>query len=132
MDEKDRVVRWADRLGPRGQSLRQAVALAVALTVVVVLAAGDRADRTQLKPGWNMFSPQQDVEVGQQVSKDAEQQLPMLNNSRVDNYVNNLGRRLAAKAPGEKYSVSIQGRERPGDQCVCAARRICLHQPRCD
>ena len=27
----------------------------------------------------------------------------MLNNARLDTYVNNLGRRLAAKAPGEKY-----------------------------
>ena len=50
-----------------------------------------------------MFSPQQDVEVGQQVSPDAERQLRMLKNARVDNYVNDLGRRLAAKAPGEKY-----------------------------
>lgn len=60
-------------------------------------------DRTELKPGWNMFSPQQDVEVGQQVAADAERQLPMLNDSRVDDYINTLGRRLAAKAPGEKY-----------------------------
>jgi Zn-dependent protease with chaperone function len=61
------------------------------------------AQRTQLKPGWNMFSPQQDVEMGQQVSQDAEKQVPMLNNARVDNYLNNLGRTLAAHAPGEKY-----------------------------
>jgi len=73
--------------------------LFVALAVVVLAAD----DRTVLKPGWNMFSPQQDVEVGEQVSPDAERQLRMLNNSRVDNYVNNLGRRLAAKATGEKF-----------------------------
>ena len=74
-------------------------ALALVLTAVVWAADG----RTVLKPGWNMFSPQQDVEVGQQVSPDAERQLPMLGNSRVDNYANDLGRRLAVKAPGEKY-----------------------------
>ncbi len=61
------------------------------------------ADRTQLSPGWNMFSPQQDVEMGKQVSHDAEQQLQMLNDPRVDNYLNNLGRTLAAHAPGERY-----------------------------
>ncbi|HLB48505.1 MAG TPA: M48 family metallopeptidase, partial [Anaerolineales bacterium] len=66
------------------------------------------ANRTPLRPGWNMYSPQQDVEVGQQVSKDAEKQLPMLNNSRVDNYVNNLGRKLATKAPGEKYPYQFK------------------------
>ena len=86
-----------------GRSLGGSVTRAGALTFLVVAVVGAADGRTILKPGWNMFSPQQDVEVGQQVSPDAERQLPMLNNSRVDNYVNNLGRRLAAKAPGEKY-----------------------------
>ncbi|HSB18148.1 MAG TPA: M48 family metalloprotease [Bryobacteraceae bacterium] len=66
------------------------------------------AGRTQLKPGWNMFSPQQDVEVGQQVSKDAEQQIPMLKDSRVDNYLNNLGQRLSAHAPGYKFPYAYK------------------------
>ena len=73
--------------------------MSVLLAVAVVSADG----RTALKPGWNMFSPKQDVEVGQQVAPDAERQLAMLKNSRADGYVNDLGRRLATKAPGEKY-----------------------------
>lgn len=76
--------------------------------LALLLAPLALAERTELKPGWNMFSPQQDVEVGQQVSQEAEQQLPMLNNSRVDNYLDNLGRRLAAKAPGEKYPYQFK------------------------
>lgn len=75
----------------------------------VLLAAVAVANgRTVVKPGWNMFSPKQDIEVGQQVSQDAERQLPMLDNARVDNYVNTLGRRLAEKAPGEKYPYSFK------------------------
>jgi Zn-dependent protease with chaperone function len=66
------------------------------------------AGRTVLKPGWNMFSTQQDVEVGQQVSKDAEQQLPMLNDSRVDNYLSKLGQRLSANAPGHKFPYAYK------------------------
>ena len=81
-----------------GRTLRQSVALLVALSFALAPVAW--AQRTTLKPGWNLFSAQQDVEVGQQVSGDAERQLPMLNNARVDNYLNNLGRRLAAHAPG--------------------------------
>ena len=64
--------------------------------------------RTALKPGWNMFSAAQDVELGQQAAKEVAQQVPMLNDSRVDNYVNNLGRRLAANAPGEKYPYEFR------------------------
>jgi predicted Zn-dependent protease len=76
----------------------------IAVFVVLLSASGLSADsRTPLKPGWNMFSPRQDVEVGQEVARDAERQLPMLNNPRVDQYVNALGRRLAAQAPGERY-----------------------------
>ena len=71
-----------------------------ALTLLLVAVVWAADNRTILKPGWNMFSPQQDIEVGQQVSPDAERQLRMLNNTRLDNYVNTLGRRLAANAPG--------------------------------
>jgi hypothetical protein len=74
------------------------------LTVAVLAADG----RTTLKPGWNIFSPQQDIEVGQQVSPDAERQLQMLDNSRVDDYVNTLGLRLSAKATGEQYPYHFQ------------------------
>jgi predicted Zn-dependent protease len=82
---------------------RGSSALAVLLALPLAAVVWAAADRTVLKPGWNMFSPQQDVEVGEQVAPDAERQLRMLNNSRVDTYVNNLGRRLAARATGEKF-----------------------------
>ena len=64
--------------------------------------------RTALKPGWNMFSPQQDVEVGQQASSEVSKQVPMLNDQRVDKYLNNLGQRLAAKAPGFEFPYGFQ------------------------
>jgi len=83
---------WTDRIGRRLRKRMTPVGMLSLLLVAVVLAADGR---TILKTGWNMFSPQQDVEVGQQVSPDAERQLPMLKNARLDNYVNVLGRRLA-------------------------------------
>ena len=96
----------AGRVRPHARGLQHKVVL-VAIAVLI-LAPLAWATRTQLKPGWNMFSAQQDVEVGQQTSREAEQQLPMLNNSRVDNYLNNLGRSLAAYAPGEKYPYQFK------------------------
>jgi len=83
-------------------------ALVAVAVLSLILAPAAQADRTQLKPGWNMFSPQQDVEVGQQVSRDAERQVPMLNDSRVDNYLNNLGHRLSAHAPGYKFPYTYK------------------------
>ena len=108
MDKKNLRGSGTARVGLIGQSLQQAVALVAALSLLlapVVWADG----RTPLKPGWNMFSPQQDVEVGQQVSKNAERQLNMMNDSRVDNYLNNLGHRLSAHAPGYQFQYTYKG-----------------------
>lgn len=66
------------------------------------------AQHAIVKPGWNVFSAEQDVEIGCSVAAAAEQQLPMLNDVRVDAYLNWLGRRLAEKAPGEKYSYQFK------------------------
>jgi hypothetical protein len=58
-----------------------------------------RAQRTNLKPGWNMFSPQQDVTLGKQAALDAQKQLPLCNAPRVDAYLTQLGMKLVAKLP---------------------------------
>ncbi len=81
--------------------------------VVTIYPAAERANpavgnRTELKPGWNMFSPQQDVEMGQQASAEVAGQVLLLNDSRVDNYLNSLGQRLAANAPGAKYPYTFK------------------------
>ena len=60
-------------------------AAACALSMVLLPALAN-AQRTVVKPGWNMFSPEQDVEIGRSVSANAERQLPMLNDARVDAY----------------------------------------------
>lgn len=90
----------------KSRALSRSSALLLAFTIL--LAPAVWAQRTKLKPGWNMFSPQQDVELGKQVSRDAERQIPLLNDAQVDAYVNALGRRMAAKAPGEKYPYQFK------------------------
>ena len=88
-----RPSRWARRI--KGTSLAAALALGLAITA--------QADRTHLKPGFNLFSPEQDVEIGRKSSGQAERQIPMLRDARVDNYLNALGHRLAGHAPGANY-----------------------------
>ncbi|HVS87320.1 MAG TPA: hypothetical protein VHF01_03740, partial [Candidatus Acidoferrum sp.] len=108
MDKENLKGSATARGGLIGQSLQQAGALVAAFSLLLAPVAW--ADgRTQLKPGWNMFSPQQDVEVGLQTSKDAEQQVNMMNDSRVDNYLNNLGHRLSAHAPGYQFQYTYKG-----------------------
>jgi predicted Zn-dependent protease len=71
--------------------------------VLAVLQVCWAADRTALKPGWNLFTPEQDIELGQKASSKVGQQVILLNDPKVDDYLDALGKRLAAKAPGYKF-----------------------------
>jgi predicted Zn-dependent protease len=51
----------------------------------------------------NLFSVQQDAEVGRQAAQDAERQLPMLRDGMTEGYVNAIVQRLAAVAPGPRF-----------------------------
>jgi Zn-dependent protease with chaperone function len=73
--------------------------LVVSVALCLASASGALAQRTQLKPAWNMFSPEQDVQVGKQNALQAEKQLPMCNDPKVDAYLTKLGSRLVEKLP---------------------------------
>jgi hypothetical protein len=73
------------------------------VSILLLMSPLAGADRTRLKPGWNIFSTEQDVEMGKKLSVAAETQLPMLDDLRVNGYLNRLGRKLAEFAPGTKY-----------------------------
>ena len=62
----------------------------------------------QSKPGFNLFSVQQDVELGRQSALEAEKQLPMLNDRNVNRYLNQIIQRLALVAPGARYPYQIK------------------------
>jgi hypothetical protein len=72
------------------------------------LAAPAAADRTNLRPGWNIFSPEQDVEMGREVAAQAERELPIMNNRQAASYIDSLGKALAARAPGERYPYTFK------------------------
>ncbi|HET9402285.1 MAG TPA: M48 family metalloprotease, partial [Candidatus Acidoferrales bacterium] len=82
-----------------------AALIAIPLCGLDLGAAQDKpADgRTQVKPGIDRYSVDQDVQLGRAVSRQVERQMPMLNDRRVDDYLNDLGQRLAAVAPGPKF-----------------------------
>src|SRR5947209_14013412 len=80
----------------------------MAALCVIALPAGLLAQPTQVKPGFNIFSEQQDVEIGRQSAAEAERQLPLLNDRRVEGYATEIIRRLAAAAPGAKYPYQLR------------------------
>jgi Zn-dependent protease with chaperone function len=65
--------------------------------------------RYKPKFGWNLFSREQEVQVGQQATAEVEKQLPVLSPSDpVSRYVQRLGKDLAAKAPPPAYPYTFK------------------------
>lgn len=73
------------------------------LCLLSVFPLAAQSQRTPEKPGFNLFSTDQDIELGQKYSHEVERKLTMCDDARVDNYLNALGKTLAASAPGPKF-----------------------------
>lgn len=87
------------------------VLLASALILCAPLVA--RAAASRATPGFNLFSVEQDIEIGRQSAVEAERQLPLLNDRNVDRYLNQIIGKLAAQAPGACYPYAIKAVNAP-------------------
>ena len=84
---------------PRRVAGTHAASCVALLCLSFLFAPVASAQRTELKPGWNMFTPQQDIEVGKKAAADAAKQLPLCDDPKADAYLTQLGMRLVAKLP---------------------------------
>lgn len=62
----------------------------------------------QFKSGFNLMSPQQDVAIGRQNAQQVEKEMRVIADPIVQNYINSVGRKLAAVAPGEKFPYQFK------------------------
>ncbi|HEX8500533.1 MAG TPA: M48 family metallopeptidase [Pyrinomonadaceae bacterium] len=53
--------------------------------------------------GFNLFSPEQDIELGAASAEEIRRQLVVVSDERAGRYVQRLGERLAAQAPGYRF-----------------------------
>ena len=58
--------------------------------------------------GFNLFSVQQDVDLGRQSAVEVEKQVPVLNDARTNTYLTRIITRLAAQSTGTKYPYTIK------------------------
>ena len=80
----------------------------IALVLGLGLSASAAGAGKKIKPGWNLFSPQQDVQLGQDAAKDIEKQVEVVNDLQLTKYVAGIGKRLADVAQGEEYPYSFK------------------------
>jgi hypothetical protein len=92
----------------------------IALVLTVVMIAGGCGVRTRPPlqagekgypeaAGFNVFSVEQEVQIGQQVAAQADAQLPLLPaRGPISDYVSTLGQRLARNLPENRYQFSFK------------------------
>jgi predicted Zn-dependent protease len=76
----------------RGAILILGAAMLAPLTVRAI-------EQLSFKPGFNLYSPEKDVEFGRQNAEATDKQLPLVTDPQVVDYVNNLGKMLVHYEP---------------------------------
>src|ERR1041385_3332550 len=82
---------------------RRPTIASLAALVLAVAAWAARKPGDPLKPGFNLFNRQDDVQIGQENAKQVLQQYEVVKNQFLQDYVQRMGQRLAA-APEAKQS----------------------------
>jgi len=79
--------------------------------VLLAGAASARNPGDPLKPGFNLFSKQQDVQLGQEAAQQVRQQYQVVQNPALQNYLKQVGERLAntnsAKQGGFPFNFTL-------------------------
>ena len=78
----------------------------LALTALLLISAAQAA--RQIRPGFNVFSKNQDVELGRDASQQVEHQVRVVHDPELTAYVSSLGRRLAAQSPAPEYPYTFK------------------------
>ncbi len=82
------------------QRLRHLSRISLTATAVLALVCAGAA-QTRITPDKNKYSPADDVKLGREAAAEAKKQLPMLNDERVDGFVETVGASLVQSIPGE-------------------------------
>jgi hypothetical protein len=74
---------------------------AAATLVAVFSSISLLVGQTKIVPPDNKYSPKEDVQLGREASDEVEQQLPIMRDDGVEDYIDRIGERLADNIPAE-------------------------------
>ena len=75
--------------------------VSAAILTTVLVSASFVAAQTKVTAPKNKYTPADDVKLGREAAAEVEQQMPMLDDDRVDDYVERIGARLVENIPAE-------------------------------
>lgn len=87
-------------------TLRQPL-LHVLLAALLFAGCAARNPGDPLKPGFNVYSKQQDIELGQQAAAEVRQQVPVVKNTELQNYISEIGKKLATQPGAGDYPYTF-------------------------
>ena len=84
--------------------------LAMGLLGAVVVSAAKQPKLKTLKPGWNMFSKEQDVQLGKESAAEVEKQFQIVRDARISSFIEGIGRKLlqAPEAEAQSFAYSFK------------------------
>lgn len=78
------------------------------LGLFVCAVAPGLAQLPQFKPGFNMFSKDQDVQLGKEAAGQIEKQVEVVNNKELNDYITAIGTKLARQPQADKYPYTFK------------------------
>ncbi len=84
----------------------RAKVLFVALCLAGASTLGAQS-REQIQPGWNLFSKQQDIELGKEASTEVEKEVQVVDDKQLNDYVNRIGQKLAKVSQDPEYPFTF-------------------------
>jgi Zn-dependent protease with chaperone function len=78
------------------------------LLCAVILAAASTAGPRKLKPGFNLFSKQQDVQLGKEAAAQVERQAVVVNDAQLNVWLRRVGEKLATTEEAGGYPYTFQ------------------------
>ncbi len=89
---------------PKNRGQKGAPVAGTAVLATLIAAGSCFAELRQLRPGFNLFSTEQDVQIGKEAAAEMARQLPMVRNPEVDRYLNV----LLGKLEQSRYARSLE------------------------
>jgi hypothetical protein len=80
---------------------------AAVLVAILTCLAPAFSDINPPKPGWNLFSAEQDVQLGKEAQAQVEKQMVVVHNSDVTNYLKGIGQKLARSEYAGKWPYTF-------------------------
>jgi Zn-dependent protease with chaperone function len=80
----------------------------ICLFVVVVAGWQVDAQQRQLKPGFNLFSVEQDIQLGREAASEIEKQVQVSSDRELTEYFQRIGRRLASQPAAGKFPYTFK------------------------